>query len=292
MEAIDMLERKVSFMEFYGENLHTTEVEMLERIKKNCLFGLVVDIDKYLNGCKYISNSSLEWDRFAKMCKEVNYLSRKNWLIYYTFMNNDEVMEEKNKELQLYQELKDFIQNSPRTPIPSNYYLNNSGKVDIRKLIYTKGDPIITKDEIDFDEVFANLKKYLNNMVSPSRSFANHANYEYCMDLLDSRITMLKYMTPDEYKNLKIGAIRLSKEEREMMLEDINKNPNQLVDENTLSGGKTVKDLVSSIEENIVDSSVKIRPYLIDNEIMSTLHGSGRQDRSHDIEVIGHISSK
>ena len=292
MEVIEALERKVSFMEFYGQNLHTTEVEMLERIKKNCLFGLVVDIDKYLNGCKYISNSSLEWERFAKMCKEVNYLSRKNWLIYYTFMSDNEVMEEKNKELKSYQELKDYIQSSPRTPIPSSYYLDNTGKVDMRKLIFTKGDPVIAKDGIDFDEVFANLKRYLYDMASPSRTFANHVNYEYCMDLLDSRIAMLKYMTPDEYKNLKLGAMRLSKEEREMMLDDINKNPEQLVDESTLSNGRTVKDLVSSIEKNIAEPSVKRPTNLTVTEIMDALHGTGKQDRSHDREVIGHISSK
>ena len=42
MEALDVLERKRGFMDYYGELLGTEDVDSLEDIKKKCLFGLVL----------------------------------------------------------------------------------------------------------------------------------------------------------------------------------------------------------------------------------------------------------
>ena len=181
----------------------------------------VINDPNFIRNHDYNLTNSSERASLNEKLIELNEKAREQHYFRYATKSDEELEQERNKEIANYQELLE-------------YYKMNKGGWDIKPDFATlSAEYLVSRRSTEYggygrdigpnSNFYDDIYDYANNIknsLRPNSKYSEQA-YKQIIELMTKNIERLESMTPDEFRNYKIGLMQLSPEEYNKFQSDI-----------------------------------------------------------------------
>lgn len=198
----------------FGSKIDDYVMGQIKHIFENSFrYGLVTDsqavlkrMDEYVAKLdEYFARSS-EYDKYKKALVEANFQTRRKYFIDYVEMDDEALEQERVRDVEAYKDLIGKLKAYPSEKLGPDY-----STITVKDIINEESPEIRSNSTIPFDSAYDIIYTYYQSTYG-SHSVLGRTHTDY-INYLQGVLDKLNGMTPEDFKNYKIGLLKLSDDE-------------------------------------------------------------------------------